>query len=165
MQTLDQSGSMAESAFRIVRVFLEFLIFLVAVAASRWGIRTFLLNRGGRSERWRIRFSAANVVVLVLLLLLRGPADKLLTTIGDAIARLRPEPELVWVTGMLAGVYDALIASSILLLAIYGVGLTYWFADQRIAGRQAKFPASVSESDPRFHASRTFGFVSVCSVT
>jgi len=44
MQMVDQSGSVAESAFRLFRLLVNFLIFL---AAARWGIRTFLLNPGG----------------------------------------------------------------------------------------------------------------------
>ena len=67
MQALDQSWSITEPAFRLFRFFVRCLIFLAAVAASRWGIRTFLLNRGGKSHRWRNSFSAATLVVLVFL--------------------------------------------------------------------------------------------------
>ena len=160
MQTFDQTGSMAESGFRFFRLFLNFLIFVAAVAAARWGVRTFLLNRGGRSDRWRNTYSAVNTLVLVLLLLLLHPAERLLTALGDAIARLRPESELGWLGGMLVGVYDALIASSILLLAIYGVGLSYWFIDKRIGAWQARLRASgkALEANPRFHASRIIRF-------
>lgn len=112
MQSLDQSGSIAESALRLFRLLLNFLIFLAAVATARWGIHTFLLNRGARTGRWRIRFSAVNATVLVLLVVLRGPAEKLLTTVGDAISPLRPESELGWLSGFLVGTYYALIASA-----------------------------------------------------
>ncbi len=160
MQALDQSGSMAESAFRLFRFFLQCTIFLAAVATARWGIRAFLLNRGGRSNRWLNTFSATNVVVLVLLLLLQGPADRLLTFLGDAIARLRPEPELGWLSGMLAGLYYAVIASSIFLLAIYFVGQVYWLADKWIGAWKARLRASgkALEANPRFHASRIIRF-------
>src|SRR5664279_3684079 len=129
MQALDQSGSISESAFRLSRLFLQILIFLLAVAASRWGTRTILLRRGTRSNRWRNSFFAINLTVLVLLLFLRVPAEKLLTTVGGAIARLRPASELGCVGGMLAGLLYVAIATSILLLAIHVVGLVYWFAD------------------------------------
>jgi len=156
MQAIEQSGSIAESAFRLFRFFLQCLIFLAAVAASRWGIRTFIVNRGGRSDRWRNSFSAINLVALVLLLLLRSPADRLLTAVGRAIAHLRPESELGWLSGMLAGLYYAVIATAILFLAIHVVGLVYWFAGQRIDAWQAHIRAGVAagESDPRYHASR-----------
>ncbi len=156
MQALDQTGSMTESAFRLLRLFLNFLVFFAAVGATRWGIRIFLLNRGGRSQRWRNSFSAINLVVLVLLLLLRGPFERVLTAAGDAIARLRPVSELGWLSAFLVGIYYALIASSFLLLAIYFVGLVYWFADQQIDAWQARLRKSVTagESKPRFHASR-----------
>ena len=156
MQALDQTGSMAESAFRLLRFFVQVLIFFAAVATTRWGIRTFLLNRGGRSNRWRNRSSAVILLVLVLLLLVRGPSEKLLTALADAIGRVRPESELGWLSGMLAGLYYAVIASAMLLLAIYVVGKVYWFADKFIGDWQARLRASVvaGESNPRFHASR-----------
>jgi len=156
MQALDQSGSISESAFRLSRLFLQILIFLLAVAASRWGTRTILLRRGTRSNRWRNSFFAINLTVLVLLLFLRVPAEKLLTTVGGAIARLRPASELGWVGGMLAGLLYVAIATSILLLAIHVVGLVSWFADGRIDAWQSRLRASVptGESNPRFHASR-----------
>src|SRR5271155_1430464 len=108
MQVGDQSGGIAEPAFRLFRLFLQFLIFFAAVAVCRWGVRTFILNRGGKSNRWRNSYSAINCVALVLLLLLRGPADRLLSALGDSISSLRPESDLVWLTAMMLGVYYAL---------------------------------------------------------
>jgi small-conductance mechanosensitive channel len=156
MQAVDPSGSMAESAFRLFRLIVNFLIFVAAVAAARWGVRTFLLHRGESSDRWRNSFAAVNLVVILLLFVLRSPADKLFATLGDVLGRLRPESELGWLGGMLAGTYDALLASSILFLTLYGVGLVYWYVDQRIAAWQARLRASVKagETNPRFHASR-----------
>jgi small-conductance mechanosensitive channel len=160
MQTLDQTGNVAESAFRLFRFSLQLMIFITAVAASRWGIRTFLLNRGVRSDRWRKSFSGVNLAVLFLLLLLRGPADKLLTAVGDAISRSRPESELGWLGGMLAGIYYVVIASSLLLLAIYVAGQVYWVADRRIDAWQAQLHTSgkTLEANPRFHASKIIRF-------
>jgi len=154
---------MAESAFRLFRLLLNFLIFVAAIAASRWGIRTFLLNRGNRPDRWRNVFSAVNAVVLVLLLVLRVPAESFLSAAGNAISRLRPESELGWLGGMLVGIYYALIASSFLLLAIYVVGQVYWFADERIGAWQVRLRASgkALEANPRFHASRIIRFCSL----
>jgi hypothetical protein len=160
MQFVDQTGSMAESAFRLFRLLVNFLIFVAAVAVARWGIRTFFLNRSRRSERWRNSFAVVNVVILILFLLLRSPADKLLTLLGDAIARFRPESELGWLSGFLVGIYYVLIASFLLLVAIYVLGQVYWFADRRIDAWQARLRASVKagESNPRFHASRVGRF-------
>jgi small-conductance mechanosensitive channel len=161
MQAVDQTGNMAESVFRLFRFVSQCLIFFAAVATSRWGIRTFLLNRGGRSNRWRNSFLAITFVVLVLLLLLRGPAEKLLTALGGAIGHLRPESELGWLSGVLVGVYYVAIASSILFLAIHAVGQVYWFADNRIGAWQARLRATGAalESNPRFHASRIFRII------
>src|SRR5271156_5006121 len=155
MQVVDQNGSIAEPAFRLFRLFLQLLIFLAAVAVCRWGVRTFFLNRGRKSNRWRNSYSVVNFLFLALLFLFRAPADKLLTAFGDSISRLRPESELGWLTAAMVGLYYALIASSILLLAIHAVGLVYWFAERRIDGWQSRLRASGTvESNPQFHASR-----------
>jgi hypothetical protein len=76
--------------------------------------------------------------------------------VRDAIGRVRPESDLGWLSGVLAGVYYAAIASSILLLAIHVVGFVYWFADNRINSWQTRLRASGAalESSPRFHTSR-----------
>ena len=156
MQAFEQNVSIAEPAFRLFRLLLQFLIFFAAIAAARWGIRNFLLDRGGRSQRWRNSYSAISAVVIVILLLLRNPAERLLTAVGDGIARLRPEPELGWLGGMLVGVFYAIIATSILFLAIHAVGLVYWFLDRRVAAWQSRLRANLKagETNPRFHASR-----------
>jgi len=135
MQVVDQNGSIAEPAFRLFRLFLQLLIFLAAVAVCRWGVRTFFLNRGRKSNRWRNSYSVVNFLFLALLFLFRAPADKLLTAFGDSISRLRPESELGWLTAAMVGLYYALIASSILLLAIHAVGLAYWIADSLLLKR------------------------------
>jgi small-conductance mechanosensitive channel len=156
MQSVDSSGGLAESAFRLLRFFLECLIFLAAVAAARWGIRTFLLNRGGIPDRRLYRYSATNLVALVLLLLMQGPTDRLLTALGDAIRQVRPESELGWLGEMLIGVYYAVIVSLVLFLAIHLVGLLRRFAEKRVDAWQARLRASAErgESSPQFHASR-----------
>ena len=156
MQMVDQGGTF-ESVFRLFRVFISFLIFLAAAAACRWGVRVFLLSRGGRSDRWRNSYSAGNFVVLILFLLLRGPAEKLLTGVGDWFVRLAPGSGLSWVAPAMVGLYYVLIASSILFLALYAVGLAYRFGDRRIDAWQTRLRGNgVVESNPRFHASRIF---------
>ena len=153
MHAVDQGGSIAESAFRLFRFFLQCLIFLAAVAGIRWVVHTFLLNRRNRSNRWRYTYSGAALTAVVVLLLLRRPAERLLT---DGISGLRPGSELGWLSGMLLGLYYTVIAISILILAIHLVGLIYWFADKRIASWQTTLRESVKagESNPRFQASR-----------
>ena len=76
--------------------------------------------------------------------------------VGDAISRLGPQSELGWLSDMLAGLYYVVIATAILFLAFYLVGLVYWFAAKRIDAWQARLHASGTaiESNPRFHAGR-----------
>ena len=105
MQVADQNGGLTEPAFRLLRLFLQFLIFFAAVAACRWGMRTFFLNRGGKSNRWRTSYSAINFAVLASLLLVRGPAEKLLTVVGDWTDRFMPASELGWPTATMVGLY------------------------------------------------------------
>ncbi len=156
MPMVDQSGSLAESAFRLFRFILQCLIFLAAVASVRWGVRTFLLNRGKKSNRWRHTYSGVALTTVVVLLLLGGPAERLLTAVGRGISRLRPESELGWLSGMLLGLYYTVIAILILILTIHFVGVVYSFGDKRLASWQARLRESVKagESNPRFQASR-----------
>ena len=155
MQVADQNGGLTEPAFRLLRLFLQFLIFFAAVAACRWGMRTFLLNHGGKSNRWRSTFSSLNFAVIVLLLLLRTPAEKLLTAFGDSISQLRSEADVGWLAPMLVGLYYALIATSILFLTSYVLGLVHRVAERRFDAWQLHLRAAgLIESSPRFHASR-----------
>ena len=155
MQAIDAGAGIAESASRLVRFVLQCLIFLSAVAASRWGIQAFLLNRGGRSNRQLGIYSAANAGVAAVLLLLQDPAARLLTAMGDAVSAMRPGSELRWLSGMLVGIYYAVIAILILCVAIQLVGVAYRFGDKRVDAWQARLRASpAGESNPRFHASR-----------
>lgn len=159
MQGVDQSSDIAEPIFRLLRFFLGLLIFVAAVAAARWGIRTFLLRRSGHTDRWRRTYLAASVVAVALLLLVQGLAERALTALGNAISRLQPDSGLGWLGGALAGIYDAVIASLILFLGIYVLGSVYWFAKKHIEAWQARLRAGAAagESDPRFHVSRVLG--------
>ncbi len=160
MQVVDQAGSTAESAFRIIRFLVQVLTFLAAVLACRWGMRSFLSNRGGRSDRGRNSHSAINFVLLVVLFLLRDPAEKLLTAVGDWFGGFLPPSELGWPAATMIGLYYLMIASLILFLAIYAVGLVYRFGDRRIDAWQSRLRAAGTiESHPRFHASRVFRIV------
>ncbi|MGC1297062.1 MAG: hypothetical protein WA869_18690, partial [Alloacidobacterium sp.] len=85
MQTFDPAGSIAQESFRLFGIFLRCSVFLAAVAVCHRGPRTFFLSRGGKSNRWRNSFSATNFAALVLLFLLRGPAEKLLTGLGNLL--------------------------------------------------------------------------------
>ena len=90
MQVLDQTGSIAESAFRILRFILQCLIFLVAIAAARWGMRTFLLVPRRTVSALALLLFSHNPRCPCLTFPARDPADRLLTGVGDAIAPLAP---------------------------------------------------------------------------
>jgi hypothetical protein len=155
MQAIDSSGGIAESAFRLLRVVLQCLIFLAAVVASRWGIHAFLLNRGGRSNRQLGIYSAASAGVAALLVLLQDPVARLLTAMGDAVSAERPGSELRWLSEMLVGIYYAVVAILTLYVAVHLVGVAYRFTDKRVDAWQSRLRACpAGESNPRFHASR-----------
>src|SRR3954447_24200448 len=105
MLVVDQSASIADSVFRLFRFVLQCLIFLVAIASVRWVVHTFLLRGGEKSNRRRHTYSGVAVVALVVLLVVRRPAERLLTTVGNGISGLRSGSELDWLTGMLVGFY------------------------------------------------------------
>src|SRR5271170_5313045 len=155
MLVLDEGGGIGEQTVQIFRFFAGCLIFVAAVWACRWGIRALLLGRGRRSRRWYNSFSAVNFAVLVLLLLLQGPALKLFAALGAMIKGSVPASERAWPAATMAGAYYMLGATSIFLLALYALGLMYRFGDRRIDAWQSRLRASGTvESDPRFHASR-----------
>ena len=154
MPAMDASGPLSGSASHLLRVLIGVLVFVGALVTCRWGIRTFVLNRGQTSQRWRTLHAAGEGVVLVLLLLLQDPAEKLLTALGGALSGWRPQ--LGWLGATLVGIYSVLIATAILLLAVHAVGWVYASADRRIEAWQHRLRARgpSGESDPRFHTSR-----------
>ena len=156
MEAIESSGLLSESVFRLLRLFVDFLVFVGAMVTCRWGIRTFLLNRGQKSNRWRNLHAAGDVVVLLTLLLLQGPAERLLTTLGRTISGWRPESQLGWPSATLVGIYYVLIATALLLLAIQAVSWVYSSADRQIEAWQSRLRARgpSHEADPRFHTSR-----------
>jgi small-conductance mechanosensitive channel len=155
VQAIDQNLDIAETSFHLIQFVLRLLIFVGAVAACRWGLRTFLLSRNRKSARWLNLFSAGNLVVLVVLLLLRGPAEKAFTVLGGLIDRLRPVSLPDWPPTVLVGFYYASIATSVLFAAFYLVGLMYRFGDRRIVAWQSRLRAGgTSETSPRFQVSR-----------
>jgi small-conductance mechanosensitive channel len=156
MFAFDPNSDASESGFRVLRTLLAFVIFAVGIATARWGVRRFVLRRSGPSPRFPDPFAVGNAIVLVLLVLLRVSAERLLLILGSAIANFRANSDLAWVGPMLVGTYFALIATSVLLLTIRLVGLTYSFFEDRINVTLEELQASgkAVRSNPRFHASR-----------
>lgn len=157
MQTFDPAGGIAQESFRLFGIFLRCSIFLAGVAVCHWGVRTFFLSRGGKSNRWRNSFSATNFAALLLLFLLRGPAEKLLTGLGNLLSRFAPPSEMGLPAAALVGIYYLTIGSSMLLLTLHAVGLIYGFGDRRVDAWQSRLRAGgAAEFSPQFHASRIF---------
>jgi len=156
MFAFDPNSDASESGFRVLRTLLAVLLFGAGMATARWGVRRFVLRRSGTPPRFPDPFAVGNVVVLVLLLLLRVPAERPLLILGGAIANFGASSDLAWISHMLVGIYFVLIATSLLLLAIRFVGLTYSFLEDRINATLEGLQASgkAVQSNPRFHASR-----------
>jgi len=161
MLAMDSNPQISQSAFHIFQTFLGFVVFLGAVAASRWGIRRFISDRGRTSHRSLRFYSFVFVVAIVLLLLLRGLVEKLGTSIGSAISSSRFSAGLGWLVTIFLGFYYALLLTIIFLLAIQGLGLASAFADKRIEAWQIRLRESSKavESNPRFHASKVLQLV------
>jgi small-conductance mechanosensitive channel len=74
------------------------------------------------------------------------------------IARFLPASQRDWPPTAAVGFYYMLIATSILLLALYALGMSYRFGDRRVDAWQSWLRANgVAESNPQFHVSRVFG--------
>ncbi len=146
VQAIDQNLDIAETSFHLIQFVLRLLIFIGAVAACRWSLRTFLLSSNRKSARWLNSFSAGNLVALVVLRLLRDPAEKALTALGEKIGRLRSVSQPDWPPTVLVGLYYALIATSVLFAAFYLVGLIYRFGDQRIDAWQSRLRPTVNRN-------------------
>jgi hypothetical protein len=156
MQMPDRTTHIAESAIQLIRFLMEILIVLAAILACRWGMRTFLFKGGEQSDRRRYAFL---VVILChsVFLVLRVPAERVLTAVGDSIGRVLPPSETWWPAATMVGLYYAVLTILIWFLAFFAVGLLYGFGDRRIDAWQSGFRASGTvESNPRFQASRIF---------
>jgi len=156
MFAFDPNSDASESGFRVLRTLLALVIFFAGMVVARWGVRRFVLRRSGAPPRFPDPFAVGNVVVLVLLLLLRVPAERLLRILGGAIANFGASSDLWWAGQMLVGLYFVLIATSLLLLAIRFVGLVYSYFEDRINTTLEELQANgkAVQSNPRFHASR-----------
>jgi flagellar biogenesis protein FliO len=163
MLAIDSNQQISNSVFHIAQTLLGFAVFLGAVAASRWGIRRFISDRGRGSHRSLKFYSFAFVVAIVSLLLLRGPVEKLGTSIGSAISASRFSEGLGWLVTIFLGFYYALILTSAFLLAIQVVGLAYALANKRIEAWQVRLrlreSSKAGETNPRFHASKILQLV------
>jgi len=153
---MDSSPQISNSVFHIAQTFLAFAVFLGAVAASRWGIRRFISDRGRTSHRSSKFYASVFVVAIVSLLSLRGLVEKLGISMGSAISASRFSQGLGWLVTIFLGFYYVLILTAIFLLAIQGIGLAHSFADKRIEAWQARLRESTKsgETNPRFHAGR-----------
>src|SRR5580692_11158177 len=156
MLAIDSSPQISNSIFHIAQTVLAFAVFLGAVAASRWGVRRFISDRGRTSHPSLRFYSSVFVAAIVSLLLLRGLVEKLGTSIGSAISASRFSQGLAWLVTIFLGFYYLLILTSAFLLAILGVGSAHAFVDKRIEAWQVRLRegSKAGESNPRFHASR-----------
>lgn len=161
MLAMDSTPHISNSVFHIAHTFLGFAVFLGAVAASRWGIRRFISDRGRTSHRSLKFYSSLFVLAIVSLLLLRGVVEKLGTSIGSALSSSRFGEGLGRLVTILLGSYYVLILTAVFLLAIQGIGLAHAFTDERIEAWQVRLRESTKsrETNPRFHASRILRLV------
>ncbi len=103
------------------QTFLAFVVFLGAVAASRWGIQRFVSDRARTSHPSLNFYSAVFVVAIVSLLLLRGLVEELGTSIGSAISGSRLSQGLGWLVTIFLAQLDQLQAIFGIFAIIFAV--------------------------------------------
>lgn len=139
---------LAESAFLTIRIVLGLTILIVLAVCFRRAIIIFAGERyrelGGR----KLWLAGANLLAVVVMELMKAPAEKLLTAIGGAIGPLLQIPEPHWLATALIGLYHTIAVALGLVLAIRVVGAWYWFVEGRLEvwGTMSKIPA-----DARLH--------------
>ncbi len=127
--SLSATLAMATPGLIVVRSVMIFSV-LAFLAAVIYGAIRFLA--GEKSRKLGVRkywFLTANVLTILVLYLVRKPAETVLAAIAKGLARLIPFAN--W-EAFLTGFYDTLIATLILVLLIQVVGELYWFNAGRL---------------------------------
>jgi small-conductance mechanosensitive channel len=127
--SLSPALALATPGLIVIRGFLIFVI-LASLAAVIYGAVRFLAGEKskalGARKYW---FLGANALTILVLYLVRKPANAVLTAIPASLSRLIP---IVKWGDFLTGLYDTLIATLILVLLIQAVGALYWFNEGRL---------------------------------
>ena len=156
MQAIDPNGQLSASAIHLIRILVSIALLAGQALAIRWEIMTFL---GAGKEKPALRrhwYAGLTAVIVILLLSLHRYIEDLLVLASRIFIRGQSQSQWEWVGYGAIGSYYLLIATSFLLLALYALGVMYWFAEEWIDRWQARLIASGTAlaTEARWHVSR-----------
>ncbi len=144
-EQLGYGEAFSASIFIGVRLVLGAIIF----AAFFWVLYRTLVSFVGVKARdlgkRKYQWAAASLGAVLLLLLLQGPAARLLTSLGMFLTRMFHISDESWPSAGLVGLYNTLVATAVLLLLIQMVGASYWFLEKLREGWEKKLAVSTPE--------------------
>ena len=156
MQAMSSNGEVSQALFGLLRIVVTGTVLIAQVLVIRWGILTFLGNRGRQPARRRHWYAGVDVAIIGLLLILHRPIQRVLTHIAGGIIHAFQNTELGWVQAGATGMYSLLVATAVLLIALDALGALHWFVEKRLEAWQARLIASgmAVATSARWHLSR-----------
>jgi small-conductance mechanosensitive channel len=132
------SRELAEAAFLAIRMVFGLVLLTVLAVWARRAVVTFAGEGYRQLGRRKWKLAGANLLAMILLELARGPAEKTLRSVGDAIGPVAVIPDPGWLGGALIGLYHTAAAILGLVLAIQLVGALYWSVEGRLDAWRAR---------------------------
>ncbi len=130
--------TLSASVFTGVRYVLGLVILAILGWVIHRAVVSFVGVRARDLGKRKYRFAAGNFGAVLVLLLLQKPAARLLMNVGMSLTRIIRISDESWASAVLAGLYNTLTATAVLLLLIQIVGAAYWFFDTLLEGWQSR---------------------------
>ena len=130
---LSISRELGDAAFLAIRLALGLTLICVLAICIRRAIVTFAGEGARQLGRRRWRLAGANLLAVLVLEGAKGPVEKILRAVGDAIGPVAVIPDPGWWGDSLIGLYHTAAAGLVLVLAIQLVGALYWWVEARRA--------------------------------
>ncbi len=142
-QTLSVSSSISSTLWILTRGLLALIVFATLFLAVRRAIVVFTGRKSlqlGRKKYWYLGISLGTALLLALA---RRIVEALFTNLSKSLEKVATFLEPGWTGPALVGIYDTLLSTVILILAIQGTGIIYWAIEKRLtwwAQRQVTYP-------------------------
>jgi small-conductance mechanosensitive channel len=127
------SRELADAAFLAIRLALGLALLTVLAVCVRRAIVTFAGEHYRQLGRRKWQLAGVNLLAIVVIELAKGPVERILKAVGDAIGPVAVIPDPEWLGRALIGLYHTAAATLGLVLAIQLVGALYWGVEDRRA--------------------------------